>query len=236
MKPKKKKRKRRKKTPPKPRSAIAVAKNPKPYQFNLYTPPFPSVIYHQPKANAVSQNVANTFRNIQAVNAKELERLRGDFTAYRQESQTIFKKLVAFPRDKIYYDDETVSDFTKSEDEVEAEDRLIDEEDDKIVRNILEQDKEQEEREGMGAEDVSTIGEETFMTESGRGIEDVSIDLGGSQSTPKKSTIKSKAQLRDELARLPEQKKLIYSKNMFKKISKKEIQKEAENRGISLRK
>tara|TARA_R110000787_G_scaffold183748_1_gene295617 strand:+ start:221 stop:835 length:615 start_codon:yes stop_codon:yes gene_type:complete len=100
LKPKKKKRKKRKKSPPKPRSAIDVAKNPKPYQFNLYTPPFPSVIYHQPKANAISQNVANTFRNIQAVNAKELERLRGDFTAYRQESQTIFKKLVAFPRER----------------------------------------------------------------------------------------------------------------------------------------
>lgn len=100
LKPKKKKRKKRKKSPPKPRSAIDVARNPKPYQFNLYTPPFPSVIYHQPKANAISQNVANTFRNIQAVNAKELERLRGDFTAYRQESQTIFKKLVAFPRER----------------------------------------------------------------------------------------------------------------------------------------
>ena len=110
LKPKKKKRKKRKKLqPPKPRSAIDVARNPRPYQFNLYTPPFPSIIYHQPKANAVSQNVANTFRNIQAVNAKELERLRGDFTAYRQESQTIFKKLVAFPKERAMVEERPAS-------------------------------------------------------------------------------------------------------------------------------
>ena len=117
LKPKKKKRKKRKKLqPPKPRSAIAVAKNPKPYQFNLYTPPFPSIIYHQPKANAISQNVANTFRNIQAVNAKELERLRGDFTAYRQESQTIFKKLVAFPKERAMVEERPASPIESPED------------------------------------------------------------------------------------------------------------------------
>ena len=156
MKPKKKKRKKsKKKSPPKPRSAIDVARNPQPYQFPLYTPPFPSVINHQPKANANSQNVANTFRNIQAVNAKELERLRGDLTAYRQESQTIFKKLVAFPRNKVYYDNETVSDLTDSEEEIEdAKERLIDEEETKIVKGILEQEEEEREREGMGAEDI----------------------------------------------------------------------------------
>jgi len=116
LKPKKKKKKRRKSNPPpKPRSAIDVARNPQPYQFNMYTPPFPAVINHQPKANANSQNVSNTFRNIRAVNAKELERLRGDLTAYRQESQTIFKKLVAFPREKVYY--EPVPAVTEPEDE-----------------------------------------------------------------------------------------------------------------------
>jgi len=104
LKPKKKRKRRKSKIPPKPRSAIDVARNPQPYQFNMYTPPFPAVINHQPKANANSQNVSNTFRNIRAVNAKELERLRGDLTAYRQESQTIFKKLVAFPKENIYYD------------------------------------------------------------------------------------------------------------------------------------
>ena len=116
MKPKKKKRKKRKKTPPKPRSAIDVARNPRPYQFNLYTPPFPSVIYHQPKANAISQNVANTFRNIQSVNAKELERLRGDFTAYRLESQTIFKKLVAFPKERAMVEERPASPIESPED------------------------------------------------------------------------------------------------------------------------
>lgn len=116
MKPKKKKRKKRKKLPPKPRSAIDVARNPRPYQFNLYTPPFPSIIYHQPKANAVSQNVANTFRNIQAVNAKELERLRGDFTAYRQESQTIFKKLIAFPKERAMVEEQPPSPIESPED------------------------------------------------------------------------------------------------------------------------
>tara|TARA_R110000772_G_scaffold4833_3_gene17194 strand:+ start:573 stop:1196 length:624 start_codon:yes stop_codon:yes gene_type:complete len=116
LKPKKKKRKKRKKLPPKPRSAIDVARNPRPYQFNLYTPPFPSIIYHQPKANAVSQNVANTFRNIQAVNAKELERLRGDFTAYRQESQTIFKKLIAFPKERAMVEEQPPSPIESPED------------------------------------------------------------------------------------------------------------------------
>ena len=117
LKPKKKKRKKRKKLqPPKPRSAIDVARNPRPYQFNLYTPPFPSVIYHQPKANAISQNVANTFRNIQSVNAKELERLRGDFTAYRLESQTIFKKLVAFPKERAMVEERPASPIESPED------------------------------------------------------------------------------------------------------------------------
>ena len=117
LKPKKKKKKRRKSNPPpKPRSALDIARNPQPYQFNMYTPPFPAVINHQPKANANSQNVSNTFRNIRAVNAKELERLRGDLTAYRQESQTIFKKLVAFPREKVYY--EPVPAVTEPEEEM----------------------------------------------------------------------------------------------------------------------
>ncbi|HBY67874.1 MAG TPA: hypothetical protein DEG69_09020, partial [Flavobacteriaceae bacterium] len=89
------------KSAPKPRSAIEVARNPQPYQFSLYTPPFPSVINHQPKANLNTQNLANTFRNIQDINVKELNRLRGDLTAYRQESQTIFKKLVAFPKERV---------------------------------------------------------------------------------------------------------------------------------------
>jgi len=116
LKPKKKRKRRKSKIPPKPRSALDIARNPQPYQFNMYTPPFPAVINHQPKANANSQNVSDTFRNIRAVNAKELERLRGDLTAYRQESQTIFKKLVAFPREKVYY--EPVPAVTEPEEEM----------------------------------------------------------------------------------------------------------------------
>ena len=146
LKPKKKKRKKRKKTPPKPRSAIDVARNPRPYQFNLYTPPFPSIIYHQPKANAVSQNVANTFRNIQSVNAKELERLRGDFTAYRQESQTIFKKLVAFPKERAMVEEQPPSPIESPEERppspIESPDLSIDE---------------------------TSIGEKTLMEQAGEG-------------------------------------------------------------------
>ena len=193
MKPKKKKKKKRKKPqPPKPRSAIDVARNPQPYQFPLYTPPFPSVINHQPKANANSQNVANTFRNIQAVNAKELERLRGDLTAYRQESQTIFKKLVAFPRDKVYYDNETVSDLTvsdltDSEEEIEdVKERLIDEEETKIVKGILEQEEEEREREGMEQEDIDVgVDNETVsdLTDEEEEIEDVKERLIDEEET-----------------------------------------------------
>ena len=118
LKPKKpKKKKSKKKSPPKQRSAIDVARNPRPYQFSLYTPPFPSVINHQPKANANSQNVANTFRNLQAVNAKELERLRGDLTAYRQESQTVFKKLVAFPKKRVMFEEPIVEEEPVIEEE-----------------------------------------------------------------------------------------------------------------------
>lgn len=257
MKPKKKKKKKRKKPqPPKPRSAVDVARNPQPYQFPIYTPPFPSVINHQPKANANSQNVANTFRNIQAVNAKELERLRGDLTAYRQESQTIFKKLVAFPRDNIYYDNETVSDLTDSEEEIEdAEDRLIDDEETKIVKGILEQeDKEavgdvlsemvsnvelQAEQEGMGAEDVDvgideeSVGEETLMGEAGRGAETLTEQASATSSKKQRETKKkSKQMLKDEIE--AKTGNLLMSGGEFSKTKKKEIQQLAEEQGISI--
>jgi len=101
---KRKYKKRKRKSIPKMRTAIEVAKNPKPYQFSMYNPPFPSVINHQPKASANSQQIANAFRNLQAVNNKELERLRGDLTAYRQEAQTIFKQPIAFPKKKVIFE------------------------------------------------------------------------------------------------------------------------------------
>ena len=101
---KKKTKKRKRKSIPKPRSAIDVAKNPRPYQFSMYNPPYPYIINHQPKANANSQNIANAFRNLQSVNSKELERLRGDLTAYRQEAQTIFKQPIAFPKKRVMFE------------------------------------------------------------------------------------------------------------------------------------
>ena len=100
----KKTKKRKRKPIPKMRTAIEVAKNPQLYQFSMYNPPFPSVINHQPKANANSQNIANAFRNLQSVNSKELERLRGDLTAYRQEAQTLFKQPIAFPKKKVMFE------------------------------------------------------------------------------------------------------------------------------------
>lgn len=231
LKPKKKKRKKSKpKTPPKPRSAVDVARNPQPYQFPIYTPPFPSVINHQPKANANSQNVANTFRNIQAVNAKELERLRGDLTAYRQESQTIFKKLVAFPREKIIYDNETVSDLTDSEEE-DAKERLIDDEEDKIVKGILEQEEEEREREGMGAEDVDvffgnepSVGEETLMGQAGRGAGTLTEQASATSSKYQRKN-KTMAMLKQELQ----------SQNIYfpPKIKVKELREFAQGYGIS---
>ena len=257
LKPKKKKRKKRKKTPPKPRSAVDVARNPQPYQFPMYTPPFPSVINHQPKANANSQNVANTFRNLQAVNTKELERLRGDLTAYRQESQTIFKKLVAFPRDGIYYDNETVSDLTDSEEEIEdAKDRMIDDEEEKIVKGIMEQEDKEEvgdvlnemisnierqgEQEGMGAEDInigaddaSSIGEETLMYQAGRGAETLTEQASATSSKPKRKTIKkSKEQLKDEIE--SKSGELLMSAKQFRSIKLKDFQALAKERGIDI--
>jgi len=100
----KKRKYKKRKSIAKPRSAIDVAKNPKPYQFSMYNPPFPYIINHQPKASAISQNVANVFRNLQSVNSKELERLRGDLTAYRQEAQTLFKQPIAFPKKKVIFE------------------------------------------------------------------------------------------------------------------------------------
>ena len=257
LKPKKKKKKKRKKPqPPKPRSAIDVARNPQPYQFSMYTPPFPSVINHQPKSNANSQNVANTFRNIQAVNAKELERLRGDLTAYRQESQTIFKKLVAFPREKIIYDNETVSDLTDSEEEIEdVKERLIDEEETKIVKGILEQeDKEavgdvlsemvsnvelQAEQEGMGTEDVDvgideeSVGEETLMGEAGRGAETLTEQASATSSRKQRKTLKkSKQMLKDEME--AKSGDLLMSGGEFARTKLKEIQQLAIEQGIDI--
>lgn len=93
-----KKRKKRSASKPKMRSALDVARNPQPYQIPLYMPPFPSIINNQAKQPSVQKAVASALRNYQNVNAAELQRLRGDLTAYRQEAQTVFRQNVAYPR------------------------------------------------------------------------------------------------------------------------------------------
>jgi len=80
------------------RSPLDFARNPQPYQIPLYFPPFPSVINQQPKQSGAQQALESHLRNYQNINAAELKRLRGDLTAYRQESQTIFRQKVAYPR------------------------------------------------------------------------------------------------------------------------------------------
>jgi len=232
LKPKKKRKRRKSKIPPKPRSAIDVARNPQPYQFNMYTPPFPAVINHQPKANANSQNVSNTFRNIRAVNAKELERLRGDLTAYRQESQTIFKKLVAFPRENIYY--EPVPAVTEPEEE--------------MISSV-------EENEAMGAEDINIGVDKNRMIEENEAMraEDINLDdvdesfmPGGSRSVIQKTPTslrlkirspnknKTKNQLREALENLPGDEAYIMSNTQFTKTKALEMRALAKARGIEL--
>jgi|TARA_R110000787_G_scaffold121739_1_gene232622 hypothetical protein len=216
MKPKKKRKRRKSKIPPKPRSAIDVARNPQPYQFNLYTPPFPAVINHQPKASSNAQNVSNTFRNIRAINAKELERLRGDLTAYRQESQTIFKKLVAFPKENIYYEPEPV--VTEPEDDTKE-----------VVGDLLnEMVSAVEENEAMGAEDIDVgvdIDEEIRIPEE-------AISPPRKKRAPNKT--KTRNQLRAELENLPGDKSFPMSNTQFRNTKLPQMRALAEERGIDL--
>ena len=182
--------------------------------------------------------------------------MRGDLTAYRQESQTIFKKLVAFPREKIIYDNETVSDLTDSEEEIEdVKERLIDEEETKIVKGILEQeDKEavgdvlsemvsnvelQAEQEGMGAEDVDvgideeSVGEETLMGEAGRGAETLTEQASATSSRKQRKTLKkSKQMLKDEME--AKSGDLLMSGGEFTRTKLKEIQQLAIEQGIDI--
>jgi len=240
LKPKKKRKRRKSKIPPKPRSALDIARNPQPYQFNMYTPPFPAVINHQPKANANSQNVSNTFRNIRAVNAKELERLRGDLTAYRQESQTIFKKLVAFPREKVYY--EPVPVVTEPEDETKE-----------VVGDLLsEMVTAVEDKEAMDAEDEtkSVVGDllsemvtavedkEAMDTEV---IDDEEIRMTKEAIAPvikKRTRItvkKTRTQLREELENLPGNKAYIMLNTQFKNTTATQMRELATARGINIK-
>jgi len=232
LKPKKKRKRRKSKIPPKPRSALDIARNPQPYQFNMYTPPFPAVINHQPKANANSQNVSNTFRNIRAVNAKELERLRGDLTAYRQESQTIFKKLVAFPREKVYYEPMPV--VTEPEEEMVSaveENEPTDAED---INIGVDKNRMIEENEAMRAEDINLDDvDESFMPGGSRSvIQKTPTSLRLKIRSPNKN--KTKNQLREALENLPGDEAYIMSNTQFTKTKALEMRALAKARGIEL--
>ncbi len=112
-------RKKRKASKPKIRSALDVARNPQPYQVPLYMPPFPSVINNQPRQPSIQKAVANVLRNYNDVNMKELRRLKGDLTAYRQEANSVFQQNVAFPRATVNlgsFDGAGIMDETKQED------------------------------------------------------------------------------------------------------------------------
>lgn len=108
LKPKKKrKRKKKKKSVFKPKSALEVARNPQPYQIPLYYPPFPSPLPKTKFDNGLK--IQNALRNYTAVSKAEINRLRGDLTAYRQEAQTAFKQNVAFPRATINVGDDNIT-------------------------------------------------------------------------------------------------------------------------------
>ena len=231
LKPKKKRKRRKSKIPPKPRSALDIARNPQPYQFNMYTPPFPAVINHQSKANANSQNVSDTFRNIRAVNAKELERLRGDLTAYRQEAQTIFKKLVAFPREKVYYEPMPV--VTEPEDETKE-----------VVGDLLsEMISAVEDKEATDAEAINRLNE--MVSNTGFAIEKEGIEAGESlrqseesispvRKTRSPNKNKTKNQLREALENLPGDEAYIMSNTQFTKTKALEMRALAKAAGIEL--
>lgn len=102
-----KKRKKKKKSVFKTKSALEVARNPQPYEIPLYYPPFPSPLPKTKFDN--SSKVANALRNYAAVSKAEINRLRGDLTAYRQEAQTAFRQNVAFPRATINVGDDDIT-------------------------------------------------------------------------------------------------------------------------------
>jgi hypothetical protein len=107
LKPKKKRKRKKKKSVFKPKSALEVASNPQPYQIPLYYPPFPSPLPKTKFDNGLK--IQNALRNYTAVSKAEINRLRGDLTAYRQEAQTAFKQNVAFPRATINVGDDNIT-------------------------------------------------------------------------------------------------------------------------------
>jgi len=75
-----------------------MVKGSTPYSIPLYFPPFPTVMNVQRNQPNIQRAVSNALRNYQAVNTAEINRLKGDLTAYRQESQSNFKQRVLAPR------------------------------------------------------------------------------------------------------------------------------------------
>jgi len=96
--PKKKRKRKKKKSASKPsqQSVFDIVKKTQPYQIPLYMPPFPATMPSQRFDNHV--RVENLLRSYISVNKQELNRLKGDLTAYRQEAQTAFNTNVAYPR------------------------------------------------------------------------------------------------------------------------------------------
>jgi hypothetical protein len=91
----KKKRKKKRKTGNTGKK-LSFRSQPEPYQIPLHYPPFPATIPRHKEDNSI--RVADMLRNYIGVQKNELNRLRGDLTAYRQEAQTVFRQKVAYPR------------------------------------------------------------------------------------------------------------------------------------------
>ena len=72
---------------------------PQPYQVPLHTPPFPVPFPSYKRDNQTKAD--NMLRNYIGIQTRELKRLRGDLTAYRQEAQTNFRENIAYPRASI---------------------------------------------------------------------------------------------------------------------------------------
>ena len=90
-------------------------------------PPFPATMPSQRIDNHV--RVENLLRNYMSVNKQELNRLKGDLTAYRQEAQTAFRQNVAFPRPTVQVGDLDVSELENVLQEPEEKEEEEEEED-----------------------------------------------------------------------------------------------------------
>ena len=90
-------------------------------------PPFPATMPSQRIDNHV--RVENLLRNYMTVNKQELNRLKGDLTAYRQEAQTAFRQNVAYPRPTVQVGDLDVSELENVLQEPEEKEEEEEEED-----------------------------------------------------------------------------------------------------------